>query len=211
VTRRASTCPNCSAPVEFAWSSAVQTTCAHCRSVVVRHDVDLKAIGEISDLPDDSSPVQIGVEGAVDGRSFRVVGRIVYEFDDGGWNEWHLVFSDNSSGWLSDAQAEYAVSQLVTPAPALPAMADVQVGRDLSHDGADLTITTITVARYKGVEGELPFEYWGRGDVTFVDLRSGDGRFGTIDYSETPPLLFVGKFMDYDALSLRGVRAFPGW
>jgi hypothetical protein len=211
VTRRASTCPNCSAPVEFAWSSAVQTTCAHCRSVIVRHDLDLKAIGEVSDLPEDSSPIQIGAEGAVDGHSFRVVGRIVYEYDDGGWNEWHLVFSDQSSGWLSDAQAEYAVSQRVTPARALPPAADLQVGRDLADDGHQLTVTTITVARYKGVEGELPFEYWGRGDVTFADLRSGDGRFGTIDYSEAPPLLFIGRFVDYDALSLRGVRTFPGW
>jgi hypothetical protein len=197
--------------VEFAWSSAVQTTCAHCRSVVVRHDVDLKAIGEVSDLPEDSSPIQIGVEGAIDNRSFRVVGRIVYEYDDGGWNEWHLVFSDQRSGWLSDAQAEYAVSELATPKKPLPAMTDISVGRKISHGGEALTVTTITVARYKGVEGELPFEYWGRGEVTFVDLRSHDGDFGTIDYSETPPLLFVGRFVDYDALSLRGVRTFPGW
>ena len=25
----------------------------------------------------------------------------------GAWNEWHLRFDDDTSGWLSDAQAEY--------------------------------------------------------------------------------------------------------
>jgi len=211
MTRQAGRCPNCGAPIEFRWSSAVQTTCAHCRSVVVRHDIDLRAIGEVSDLPPDSSPIQIGTEGRVDGHAFQVVGRIVYEHDEGGWNEWHLVFGDGTSGWLSDAQAEYAVSRLTAPMRPLPREADLRVGwRYLSNDG-DLVVSTLTRARYAGVEGELPFEYWGKEQVTFADLRSSDGRFGTIDYSETPPLWFVGRFVDYDELALRQVKSFEGW
>src|SRR5262245_51874531 len=108
-------CPNCSAPIQFRWSSAVQTVCESCRSVVVRHDVDLDAIGEVSDLPPDSSPIQLGTKGRFDNQSFTVIGRIAYEYDGGGWNEWHLAFANGASGWLSDAQAEYAVSALVTP------------------------------------------------------------------------------------------------
>lgn len=211
MSRRASTCPNCSAPVEFAWASAVQTTCTHCRSVVVRHDVDLKAIGELSDIPENSSPIQIGVRGEVDGQAFQVVGRIAYEYDGGGWNEWHLVFADNTNGWLSDAQAEYAYSRLVVPTKPLPVAANVRVGDNYTYNGVALTVATVTVARYQGVEGELPFEYWGRDEITFADLRNAHGQFGTIDYSETPPLLFLGRFVEYDALKLRGVRQFPGW
>ena len=56
MTRPVAACPNCSAPVEFRWSSAVQTVCGHCRSVVVRHDVDLKAVGVVADLPLSGSP-----------------------------------------------------------------------------------------------------------------------------------------------------------
>lgn len=211
MSARASTCPNCSAPVEFAWASAVQTTCAHCRSVVVRHDVDLKTIGELSDIPENSSPIQIGVRGEVDGQAFQVVGRIAYEYDGGGWNEWHLVFADNTNGWLSDAQAEYAFSRQVHTERPLPPAPQFNVGGSFAHSGVSLSVATITVARYQGVEGELPFEYWGRDDITFVDLRNADGQFGTIDYSETPPLLFLGRFVEYDALKLRGVRQFPGW
>ena len=96
MTRTQASCPNCSAPLTFRWSSAVQTTCAHCRSVVVRHDIDWRAIGEVSDLPQDSSPIQLGTEGRIDDRAFTVVGRIVYAYDDGGWNEWHLAFADGA-------------------------------------------------------------------------------------------------------------------
>src|SRR5690606_40284236 len=121
MARPVGTCPNCSAPVEFRWSSAVQTTCSHCRSVVVRRDVDLEAVGQVADLPLTPSPIQIGTRGRFEGQAFTVTGRIVYEYEHGTWNEWHLWFMDGSSGWLSDAQAEYAVSRQVQPASPLPA------------------------------------------------------------------------------------------
>jgi hypothetical protein len=204
-------CPNCSAPIQFRWSSAVQTVCESCRSVVVRHDVDLDAIGEVSDLPPDSSPILLGTDGQFEGRAFTVIGRIVYEHADGGWNEWHLAFADGSSGWLSDAQAEYAVSALTSPPRPLPAAESLQVGSEYALPDRLLQVTTLTRARYAGVEGELPFEYWGKTEVLFADLRGYDPTFATIDYSDTEPLLFVGRFVEYDDLALRHVRTFEGW
>ena len=204
-------CPNCGAPIQFRWSSAVQTVCASCRSVVVRHDVDLDAIGEISDLPPDSSPIQLGTEGRFDDKPFTVIGRIVYEHDEGGWNEWHLAFADGTSGWLSDAQAEYAVTRLTPPPKPLPKEADLTVGVRYDWPDGAFAITTLTHARYVGVDGELPFEYWGKDKMWFADLRRHDAVFATIDYSEEPPLLFVGRFVEYDDLGLRNVRTFEGW
>lgn len=204
-------CPNCTAPITFRWSSAVQTTCDACRSVVVRHDVDLETIGEVSDLPLDGSPIRIGTEGRFDGQPFTVIGRIAYEYDDGGWNEWHLVFGNGTSGWLSDAQLEYAVSTLFVPTMPLPAADAVTLGRAYTWQGTDLQVTTLTKARYAGVEGELPFEYWGKDLVLFADLRGHDATFATIDYSDDAPILFVGRLVEYDDLSLRNLRTFDGW
>ena len=206
MTRPVSACPNCSAPVEFRWSSAVQTVCGHCRSVVVRHDVDLKAVGVVADLPLSSSPIQIGTRGRFEGDAFTVTGRIVYEYEHGTWNEWHLVFSDDSSGWLSDAQAEYAVSRLVKKPSGLPDDSAVQIGQQFTVGDLSLQLTTLTNARYRGVEGELPFEYWDKSDVLFADLRSADGHFATIDYSESPPLLFLGVFSTFAELELKDLR-----
>jgi len=211
MSQPAGRCPNCSAPVRFQWSSAVQTVCEHCRSVVVRHDVNLDAIGEVSDLPPDSSPVQLGTTGRFDGRPFTVVGRIAYEYEDGGWNEWHLAFDGGGSGWLSDAQAEYAISSIARPSPPLPSPEALRAAPRYRWQHQDLLVTTWTQARYRGVDGELPFEYWGKGEVLFADLRGHDHTFATIDYSEDPPLLFVGRLVEYDELALNNVRTFEGW
>jgi hypothetical protein len=205
-------CPSCGAPVRFRWSSAVQTVCEYCRSILVRHDVDLARVGEVGDLPDDSSAIQIGTEGIYRNRAFVVLGRILYEYENGGWNEWHVGFQDGVSGWLSDAQAEYAVSfQRPLAAGVLPADGVYQPGQRLTFENSAYQVTTITRARYVGVEGELPFEYWDKTECTFVDLGSGDVRFGTLDYTETPPLLFLGEYVEFDALRLRNLREFEGW
>ena len=206
-------CPNCGATIEFLWSSAVQTTCAYCRSILVRHDVDLEKVGVVGDLPPDSSPIQRGTRGRWGDRTFEVVGRIIYEYGRGGWNEWHLRFGDGTGGWLSDAQLEYAVSTLVErDAPNLaPGPSRYSPGDVVMFAGEPYTVSVVTTARYRGVEGELPFEYWDKRDVTFVDLRTPGGKFATIDYSESPPLFFAGEFVPFQSLRMVELRTFEGW
>ncbi len=211
MTGRTANCPNCGAPVLFIWSGAVQTTCAYCQSVLVRHDVHLERVGSVGDVPVDSSPVQRGAVGTWRGRGFTVVGRIVYAYERGGWNEWYLHFTDGGGGWLSDAQLEWAITELVTPAPELPRDVQLAPGRDVEIRGESYTVTTVTRARYRGVEGELPFEYWNKDEIVFVDLRTPTARFATIDYSEHPPLVFAGEFVPFDALGLQALREFEGW
>lgn len=202
-------CPSCGAPVKFLWSSAVQTTCEFCHSILVRTDVDLKKVGEVADLPPDASPLQIGTEGAYGNKSFIVVGRIIYEWEQGGWNEWHIVFNDGSSGWLSDAQLEYDISWLSTPQSTLPPA--THKGESFQWQGKRYQVTSVTKAHYKGVQGELPFEYWDKSDLLFADLRTTTSEFGTIDYSEQPPLLFLGRAVPFEDLHLKNLREFEGW
>jgi hypothetical protein len=211
VTTRSAPCPNCGATVEFLWSAAVQTTCPYCRSILVRHDVNLEKVGVVGDLPPDASPIQRGTEGRWGARAFTVVGRIIYEYQRGYWSEWHVRFTDGESGWLSDAQLEYTFSLLEQPQSALPSPAQIGTGTSISHGGTTYFATTVTKARYRGVEGELPFEYWDKDETVFADLSTTGRLFATIDYSEDPPLLFVGEHVRFADLSLRELRQFDGW
>src|SRR6266404_3781016 len=63
MTQPVANCPNCGAKIVFLWSSSVQTVCEYCKSILVRTDVDLKKVGQVADLPPDSSPIQINTEG----------------------------------------------------------------------------------------------------------------------------------------------------
>lgn len=204
-------CPSCGAPVKFQWSSAVQTVCTYCRSILVRHDVNLEVVGTVADLPLDPSPIQIRTEGVYRNKPFTVIGRILYEYDQGRWNEWHLMFGDSTSGWLSDASLEYAVSFLRPLPKNVPPAHELPRGWTQQVDNIRLEVTSITRAHYAGVEGELPFEYWGKHDVVFADMRSADAHFATIDYSDDPPLLFVGEALEFDDLKLTNLKPIEGW
>jgi hypothetical protein len=204
-------CPSCGAPVKFQWSSAVQTTCPYCRSILVRHDVNLEAVGKVADLPVDPSPVQIATEGVYREKAFVVIGRILYKYELGGWNEWHLIFNDGTSGWLSDASLEYAVSFLRPLPPNVPPARELPRGYTQHVDNINFEVTTLTWAEYAGVEGELPFEYWGKQQVLFADMRSPDAQFATIDYSEEPPIFFVGEAVEFEDLRFKNLKRIEGW
>ncbi len=210
MTQPSATCPNCGAKITFRWSSSVQAVCEYCKSVLVRTDVDLKKVGEVADLPPDSSPIQIGTEGVFGNHAFVVAGRIVYEYELGTWNEWHIVMNDGSSQWLSDAQDEYAIT-FAAPGRKLPDARSVQVGQHYTWDNLPYVVTSITEAHYRGVEGELPFQYWDKNEVSFIDLRSESGDFATIDYSDESPELYLGKAVEFDELKLKNLRQFEGW
>lgn len=207
---RGASCPNCGAPVQFRWSSAVQSACPFCKSILIRSDLDLKTVGKVADLPPDPSPIQLLTEGSYKGKKFQVTGRLVYEWEQGSWNEWHIVMADGVSGWLSDAQLQYAISFLAN-ADALPSQDQISRGKHVAFQKTDFEVSTLTVAMYKGFEGELPFPYYEKSDMLFADLRTGDRTFGTIDYSEDPPLLFVGEWVELEELQLKNLRQFEGW
>lgn len=203
-------CPNCGAEIQFRWSSAVQTACPFCKSIIIRTDLELKKVGEVADLPPDPSPIQLLTTGNYHGKNFEVTGRLVYEWENGGWNEWHIVFSDGSTAWLSDAQLQYAISSQANVSP-LPAQAEISRGKHLFLNKIDFEVSTLTVAMYKGFEGELPFPYYGKSDMLFADLRTPGREFGTLDYSEDPPLLFLGEWVEFEELHLKNLREFEGW
>ena len=202
MTRATTSCPNCGAEIVFRWSGAVQTTCPACRSILVRHDIDLEKVGEVSDVPPAVSGIQLGTEGRFKNKAFTVVGRIIYNYELGHWNEWHIRFGDDTSGWLSDAQAEFAV----TRATRQEVPAGVEVGGDVVIQGKTFKAMSVTEASYAGVEGELPFEYWDKEKIRFVDLRGESDTFATIDESEDPPIAFVGEYEDFSELRLRNLR-----
>lgn len=209
-------CPSCGAPVEFKNTRSVAAVCEYCDTTVVREDSggELKDAGKISHIVADASPIQIGATGSWNGEFFTVLGRLQIEHATGYWNEWFLEWADRTTGWLAEALGQYFVTFPQTgekQAPDLPRFEELQVGQRLKIDNKRFVVTEVGRARATGTEGETPFVVEGGYELPFADLRCPDNSFGTIDYSDSPPLVFVGKAARWKDLNMRNFRRFDGW
>jgi hypothetical protein len=159
----------------------------------------------MAELLEDSSPIQIGSEGTFRSRHFLVIGRIQMQYEAGIWNEWHILFDDGRGAWLAEAAGEWIVSAQVAVADPLPAFETLAPDLPVTLDGRSFRVADLETARCIAGQGELPFKVAAGYDVNTADLR-GNGRYVTLDYSETPPLVFVGQTVSFADLKLEKLR-----
>jgi ribosomal protein S27E len=201
-------CPSCGAAVVFKSSASFHGVCEFCRSTLVRHGANLENLGRMADLIEDASPIRLGTEGQYRGVHFAVIGRIQLRYTAGVWNEWHVLFDDQRGGWLSDANGEYLISFLTPPGATLPEFAALMPNDEIKAAGRDFVVTDIEEAMCIAGEGELPFAFGAGYPAQLADLRATDesGAFASIDYSETPPLFFVGESLPFAAFKFANLR-----
>ncbi|MGE5385311.1 MAG: DUF4178 domain-containing protein [Betaproteobacteria bacterium] len=198
-------CPSCGAPVVFKSAASIFAVCEFCQSTLVRHDQQLEDIGKMAALVEDRSPLQLGTEGQWQGVHFALIGRIQLRYSQGLWNEWHLLFDDMRTGWLSEAGGEYVLTFLKFAPEPLPNFEEIEVGQRYSFASHVWQATDIEDAECIAGQGELPFKVGAGYKAPIVDLRDGDN-FASLDYSETPPLLFVGAPVKFESLALTNLR-----
>ena len=198
-------CPSCGAPVVFKSASSILAVCDYCQSTLVRHDQALEDIGKMASLVEDRSPLQLGAEGSYKGVHFALIGRIQVKYGQGTWNEWHLLFDDMRTGWLSEAGGEYVLTFARYVEDRLPEVSELKVGQRFVLASQTWTVSNIENAECIAGQGELPFKVGAGYPVVAVDLRNS-ANFATLDYSETPPLFFIGEAVDFKSLKMSNLR-----
>ncbi len=93
----------------------------------------------------------------------------------------------------------------------MPDFSGLQAGQRHKLDGRWFEVRDIQKALCIGGEGELPFRVGAGYEAPVADLQGDDSSFATLDYSEEPPLVFLGEYVEFDALQLSGLREFDGW
>lgn len=205
-------CPSCGAEIPFKSETSVFAVCSYCRSSVVRHDLDLEKIGEMADLAEDSSPIQVGMTGAYANKFFYTSGRVVYEYEDGVWNEWHLYFDTGETGWLTDAQGEFAIS--FPYKGELPSESQLIIGKGTKIGNDYFKVSDVKNVTYAGSEGELPFKAMKDYKSTVYDFSHNDNKFFTVEIPEDKdesPLMFKGRYLDFWSLKPQNIKLFEGW
>jgi hypothetical protein len=198
-------CPACGGPCEFKVGTSLVTVCPYCRSVVGRGDKGLEDLGKVADLVESGSPLDLWLKGRYDGVPFTLTGRVQFSHPAGGiWDEWYAAFADGRWGWLAEAQGRfYLTFQKPTP-PDLPGFAELKLGQNVTAapNTPPLTVVEKNTGKTTGARGEIPYRLIPGQEHPFADLSGPDGTFGTLDYSESAPQVFLGRQVTLDELGI---------
>jgi hypothetical protein len=205
-------CPACGGPIEFRVSSSLVTVCEFCHSVVARGDRNLEDLGKVAALVETNSPLELGTTGRYRDKPFELVGHVQYRHSAGGvWDEWYASFPGNRWGWLAEAQGRFLMTFRVKKSQEveLPDRDYLIIGGNVPVPPVgDFAVQEVGEATLIAAEGELPYRPTPGTPHKFADLSGGQGRFGTIDYSQDPPVLFLGMQVTLDeiGISLRAAQ-----
>ena len=200
-------CPNCGAPVEFQSAASPMAVCGFCRSTLVREGEALRRIGQSAELFDDHTPLQLGAAGSWQGAGFVLVGRLQLRYAQGTWNEWHALFDNGRSGWLSEDNGAYVLGFDGPPSDDLPQPAQLQVGLNVTAGQRRWSVASVTAVRANAVEGELPrVPQMERGWVV-ADLRNEAGEVATLEADQPPTVHWtIGRAVPLAELKLTGLK-----
>jgi hypothetical protein len=209
-------CPNCGAALRFRSADLAVKVCDYCHSTVVRRGEALELVGEAAEVPNDVSPLQLGVLGRDGDQEFELVGRVRWRWADGGWSEWLMLFADGSHGWLGESMGRY---MLLRPAPeaAGEAVAEIAARRPV-RPGMTATIGGLEYAASDarpvigaGSEGELPSPAPIGTEAVSVDLNRADGRTASLQNDGGTVQAYAGRYVTLADLRATGLREFEGW
>lgn len=200
-------CPSCAAPIEFHKGSTIVIICPFCRSAVARTDRGLEDLGKVAEIVDSQSPLRVGLKGEFKGHRFELTGRAQNRHEMGGvWDEWYATFGNGWVGWLAEAQGRFYLTfyQPLPQGTALPDFDSLQIGQQLPEipNKTPLMVTEKGTATAVAAEGEIPYKLTPNEQGRYADLSGKENAFGTIDYSMSPPWVFIGQMVTLEEIGL---------
>ena len=205
-------CPSCGAQVEFKSGQSIVVICEYCRSAIARTDRDLKDLGKVAELVETGSPLDIGLRGKWKDVPFELTGRAQLGHEMGGqWDEWYATFANGWLGWLAEAQGRFYIT-FQYPIPEgvqVPSFDQLQLGQPVPGLPwpTPLMVAETGRATALGAKGEIPYLLTPGDTYYYADVSGVNKAFGTLDYNESPPLLFLGQQVTLADLGITTTRA----
>lgn len=192
-------CLSCGAPLETGSRFAKVITCDFCGQVMLLKRGLLEDTGRRAALVDLPSKLYLDALGTLDGRAFRVLGRLQYVYDDGQWTEWFVLLDEEDPAWLVEDEGTYILYHKQTLTGSVPPFESARVGEPLSVNGQTLLVTEKGEARIAGAEGQLAFRILPNEQVQYIDGTSGS-EVASLEYATDEVEFLTGHPVEPDAI-----------
>ncbi len=194
-------CPSCGAPLPVEHRFVKMVTCDFCEQISLLKRGSLELTGKAATLVALPSNLYLDATGRLNGRSFRVLGRLQYAYEAGYWHEWFLVFDDGTAGWLQEDEGRFTFYQKETLTTPAPPFEQIRVGQHVPVSGHQVFVTEKAEAQIVGGEGQLAFTILPGQQIRYIDGLSGEAQV-SIEYTDDEVEFMVGQAVPQDALVL---------
>ena len=186
--------------------------CPYCRSALARTDRGLADLGKVAEIAESESPLKLGLKGEFKENKFELTGRAQLRHEMGGfWDEWYATFSNGWVGWLAEAQGRFYMTfyQPLPQGAGLPPFDALQPGQFVSEipSQTPLMVQEKGIATAVAADGEIPYRLTPNEQSAYADLAGKNNTFATIDYSMSPPWVFVGQQVTLDEIGLGNAKS----
>ena len=190
-------CPTCGAPLSIRNRFVKVVTCDFCGGVSLHDGARLDPTGRSVDLVQIPSPLYLDATGQIGGRGFRVLGRMVYEYDGGFWTEWFVEIDGAGRAWLIEDEGQFSALQLRdVPAPPFD---DVRPGQTIRVGDLEVQVDEVGEATVVGAEGQLGVVILPGETIRYIDGSAGETEV-SIEYTEAGVEVFSGRPIDRAAI-----------
>lgn len=193
-------CPSCGAPLRIPTRYVKVVACEFCGSVSLYDGAHLDPTGRTAGLAELPSALYLDATGTLAERPFRVLGRLLLEYDGGVWNEWFLDLGDAGRAWLVEDEGRYTVMQQ-EPTAAVPPFESVRPGETVRVGEHDVFVREVGEATVVGGEGQLGAVILPGETLGYVD-GTADDREVSLEYAEAGVEVFVGKAVPREMLTI---------
>ena len=199
-------CPKCGSPIKQFLPSAQTVVCQACGSHISLGADGLGILGAGRRLPAPPVPIAIGSRATLQGETFVVLGRVLYEghdpedsSDTWQWNEWLLASASGRLLWLEfDEEDGYVLSAKIRLREAFNVQTDSAIPLG---NGRKARVRERYPAHIVGAEGELTWQARCGDELTVIDA-AGEGRRYAVEADAREIELYEG-----DALTGEQVAA----
>lgn len=191
-------CPNCGAPLRIKNRFVKAVTCEFCGHVALYDGVRLDPTGRTASLAKLKSPLFLDATGKLGDRSFRVAGRLVYEYAGGTWQEWFLELGDDGRVWLVEDEGRFTAYNAGEQA-SVPPVDGIRPGDEIEVGGRQVTVGEVNDATVVSAEGQFGHEILPGETIRYVDGTSGEDEV-SIEYGERTVEVFIGRPVPREAL-----------
>lgn len=169
-------CTSCGAPLEVKNQFIRSVSCQFCGAVyTISGDDSLKSTGESASLANYPSRFTIGARGIIKDKGFTIIGRCRYTYQDGFWDEWQVVWDDDSPpSWMEEDEGYWTLYNKERVKGAIVAFEQIKVGATAKINKHDVFVTERRKGQLLGHEGQFASVLPVKGQFSYIQGAAGD-------------------------------------